>query len=67
MGQTEIMIIIVALLSYLLPATAVLVIIWLLWNLLKHGNRTASLESRVERLERLLNKPSEPVLPDTKD
>jgi uncharacterized paraquat-inducible protein A len=63
LGITELIIILVILVSFVLPAAAVVVIIWLLWKLVTRNNRASALESRVEYLERQ----SEPSSPKTRD
>jgi cell division protein FtsL len=60
LGITEIILILYILIVYVLPAVAVVVIIRLLWRLLQRQNRVSALESRVEHLERQLNRQSEP-------
>jgi hypothetical protein len=56
-GPTELMILI----FLVLPVLLVVVLGLLLWKLLKRSNRISELEGRVERLERQVDRTSDPL------
>jgi hypothetical protein len=67
LGITELIMITIILLVFVLPLAALVVIIWICLKLVKRNNPASALESRVEHLERQLDLTSEHAAPKQRE